>query len=512
MCGILYTSSEYTREKFLSSLQAMLHRGPSAPLCYFEYKQYKMGHNRLSIIDLDNRSNQPFISDDERYVIIYNGEIYNYKELAKQFGIHMLTNSDTELLLKLYIQYGPKMLNWLNGMFSFVIFDIKTEKLFVARDRMGVKPLYYYRSGNNFTISSEIDPLLQLIGRYTIDEIAVRQYKKMRSFYNNRTIYNEIKEFPPGHYLENGYFIKYWEIDYSDKEPPSDEELMFLIQSAVNYRKIADVNVGSYLSGGLDSTIITALSGVADTWTVGFENYNEFEWSELASKKYGTNHNPIIFDEKEYLLLSRKLIHAKKEPLSVPNEVLLYYMTKIASEKNTVILSGEGADELFYGYDRIFRWANNAEDWDLKSFTDLYAYGSDNDLEIVHDAVQPFMKHKLPLKIVASFFQEAHLRGLLKRLDSASMLNSVEARSPFLDYRLIEKLAGVSIEYKMKNGVVKEPLKRLYKYTVPIEIINRKKIGFPVPLDKVFAGVSIEGESFFDKWFNFNLRVLGEVL
>jgi asparagine synthase (glutamine-hydrolysing) len=512
MCGILFSNASINKGEFLKSLNMMVHRGPNAPLCFHQKDEFMLGHNRLSVLDLDQRSNQPFFSDDGKHVIIYNGEIYNYRELARKYNIEMRTNSDTELLLKLYIQYGSRMLAWLNGMFSFIILDIEKKSFFVARDRMGVKPLYYYNSGQNFIYSSEIAPILNLINNYTIDEFAVRQYKSMRCYFNNRTIYNEIKEFPPGCYLENGKYHKYWEIDYSEKEPPTDEELEHLIRSSIEYRKIADVNIGSYLSGGLDSTIITGLAEVQHSWTVGFSNFNEFEWSKLAADRFRTVHHPVLFDHREFLELARELINLKKEPLSVPNEVLLYYMTREAALENTIVLSGEGADELFYGYDRIFKWANSTKYWDIEAFSEFYTYGSEQDLEVVEDAISPFVKHKTPDKIVASFFQEAHLRGLLKRLDSASMLNSVEARAPFLDYRLIERLAGVGIQYKMKDNIVKAPLKRIFRDIIPAEIIDRKKVGFPVDLDKVLSSKKINGKTNFDKWFNFNLATLGEIL
>lgn len=511
MCGILFTNASIDKEKFLGSLNMMKHRGPNAPLCFHQIDEIMLGHNRLSILDLDERSNQPFFSDDGKYVIIFNGEIYNFKELAIEYNIDMRTNSDTELLLKLYIRFGSSMLTWLNGMFSFIILNVENKSFFVARDRMGVKPLYFYNSGQNFIYSSEIASILNLIDHYSIDEFAVRQYKSMRCFFNDRTIYNEIKEFPPGCYFENGKYQKYWEIDYSEKEPPSDEELEYLIRSSIEYRKIADVSIGSYLSGGLDSTIITGLAKVRHSWTVGFREFNEFEWSQLAAERFKTIHHPLIFDHSEFLELTHKLINIKKEPVSVPNEVLLYYMTREVAHENTVVLSGEGADELFYGYDRIFKWANSTNQWDIEAFSKLYTYGSVQDLEVVEDAISPFLKHKTPDKIVASFFQEAHLRGLLKRLDSATMLNSVEARAPFLDYRLIERLAGVGIHYKMKDGIVKAPLKRIFKKTIPEEIIDRKKVGFPVDLNKVLFSEKIEGKTSFDKWFNFNLATLGEI-
>ncbi|WP_232795374.1 hypothetical protein [Paenibacillus sp. ICGEB2008] len=183
MCGILFSNVAINKEAFLNSLNIMKHRGPTAPLCVYQHENFMLGHNRLSILDLDQRSDQPFFSDDGRYVIIFNGEIYNYKELASTYSIQMRTNSDTELLLKLYIQYGPQMLNWLNGMFSFIVLDVQHKSFFAARDRMGVKPLYYNKNGEEFIFSSEIAPLLPLVHNVSLDQAAVRQYKKNEMFF-----------------------------------------------------------------------------------------------------------------------------------------------------------------------------------------------------------------------------------------------------------------------------------------------------------------------------------------
>lgn len=510
MCGILFSSIEsMSKLEFMKSLKLIEHRGPDAPLCFYQHNRFMLGHNRLSILDLNERSNQPFFSEDGHYAIIFNGEIYNYRELASQHRIKMSTSSDTELLLKLYLRYGPKMLTWLNGMFSFIILDLQNDDFFIARDRLGIKPLYYYKKDDGYVLGSEISSLLPLDNNnILLDEIAIRQYKKMRCFFNGRTIYSNIKEFPPGYYMKNGKFYKYWSIDYSDKEPPTDEELDYLLRSAVDLRKVSDVEIGSFLSGGLDSTIVTTLANVDHTWTVGFKSFNEFEWSRTASHKIGSTHHEIIMEPEQFEKIAIDLIKKKGEPLSVPNEVLLYHMTRSVKAQNKVIMTGEGADELFFGYDRIFRWASNEKQWDLKGFSRHYSYGSDNEFDIVEDVINPYLDLKTPLKIVAAFFQEAHLRGLLKRLDSATMLNSVEARSPFLDYRLIERLAGVGIDYKMQNGIVKAPLKRVFQKQIPTSIIKREKMGFPVPLQEVISN-KIEGETFFDKWFNFNLINLG---
>lgn len=511
MCGFLFTNNPLINERdFKQALSLINHRGPDQTGCYHQRFPFQLGHNRLSILDLDSRSDQPYLSDDGRYAIIFNGEIYNFRELAKKYKIISSTSSDTEILLKLYLLKGKKVLSELNGMFAFIIIDTFHGTFFVARDRLGVKPLYYSCEGNRWIFSSEIRPILELLNSYTIDEFAIKQYKKMRIFFNDRTHINQIKSFPAAHYSENGKFYRYWDLDFSPKEPPSDEELFDLISSAVQYRLIADVSVGSYLSGGLDSTIITALSNVQHTWTVGFSSENEFKWSNLAAEKYQTQHHAILIDKDEFLTLAKEMIHYRKCPISVPNEVLLYKMTKEVKKYNKVVLSGEGSDELFFGYDRIFRWAESNA-WDMDEFSDIYSYGSSTELDVVEDALQPFMKYQKPIDRVASFFQIAHLHGLLQRLDNATMLCGVEARSPFVDYRLVERMAGVGFDYKMKDNIVKEPLKRVFEQYLPKEIIQRPKKGFPVPISEVLPGTDRE-KTPMDRWFEFNLKELMEVL
>jgi asparagine synthase (glutamine-hydrolysing) len=202
------------------------------------------------------------------------------------------------------------------------------------------------------------------------------------------------------------------------------------------------------------------------------------------------------------------MIEQRQEPLAVPNEVLLYEMTRAVKVENTVVLSGEGADELFAGYDRIFRWAAATPCWDLPAFAARYSYGSAGELDVVEDAVGPFLHHGSPYAIVSAFFQIAHLHGLLRRLDNATMLCHVEARVPFVDHRLVERLAGVGFDYKMAGGVVKAPLKRVFGGFLPRAIVERAKVGFPVGLENVLPP-DVPGATPMDRWFNFNLSVLG---
>ncbi|HVU15775.1 MAG TPA: asparagine synthase (glutamine-hydrolyzing) [Candidatus Didemnitutus sp.] len=509
MCGILFTNRpEVERDDFLAALELMRHRGPDAPPGYAEIGRAKLGHQRLSIVDLNPRSNQPFVSRDGRFVIVFNGEIYNYRELAREHGVELRTSSDTELLVELYARHREKMLPWLFGMFAFVIVDRTTGALFWARDRLGVKPLYVSECADGVVIASELTAVEHLIPGATVDEFALRQYRKMRGFFNGRTIFQEIRMFPAGHYSSEGKVRRYWDLPSDEQAPPSDEELEALVRSAVDYRCIADVPVGSYLSGGLDSSIVAALSNRTHTWVVGTAEDNEFSWAEQVARHLGTVHHAITVSPEQFLESARRMIVERNEPLAVPNEVLLAEMTRAVKTENTVVLSGEGADELFGGYDRIFRWAAGAPTWDWNEFAQRYCYGSQDDMAVVEDAVAPYLSRGSPLAIVSAFFQIAHLHGLLRRLDNSTMRCSVEGRVPFVDHRLVERLAGVSLDYKMANGVVKAPLKRIFARLLPAAVINRPKVGFPVPIDRLLPE-DVPGATPMDRWFNFNLAELG---
>lgn len=499
MCGILFSSSEsITKDSFMRALEKMRHRGPDVPMCYYSLDNIKMGHNRLRIVGLNEQSNQPYFSRDKRYVIIYNGEIYNFLELAKKYDITLKSGCDTELILELSIKIGfEKALKQFNGMFAYVIFDTVTKEFFAARDRLGVKPLYFCRNGRDIIFSSEICAILPLIDKVEIDDIGLRQYRKLRAFFNGHTIYKQIEMFPAGCYMKNREIKRYWSLPNGEQSPPGDEELRDLVLSAIAYRQVSDVPVGSYLSGGLDSTIVAAVSKELHTYTIGFPEHNEFSYARLAADKIGTWHHEVVVTEKDFYEAAYDMVKYRKEPLSVPNEVLIFLMTREVKKNNTVILSGEGADELFFGYDRIFRWANSVSEFDIRKFSELYSYGSNDDIEIVESVIEPFYGFGKPINIVAAFFQIAHLHGLLRRLDNASMMCSVEARAPFTDYRLAERLAGCPFEWKMSDDIVKAPLKRIFKDIVPKAIIERPKIGFPVPIIK------------YDDWLKFNIQTLG---
>lgn len=501
MCGILFCKSlKVSSKSFKNASRMMIHRGPDN-LGYHSFNDVKMSHNRLSIIDLDNRSNQPFKIGP--LSIIFNGEIYNYKELIKEHNLLVTTASDTEVLLKMYIKYGSKCLPFLNGMFSFIVYNENTEDVFVARDRLGIKPLYFYKKGAEMILSSEISPI-RALKDVQISEFSMRQYSKFRMTINGDTLFDDIKFFPAGSYMESGKIHKYWDLEICSKpDPQNNDELNELIRKSISLRMRSDVPVSSYLSGGLDSTIITALAQPRSSWTIGFDDLNEFVWSKLAGESLKIDCNQLFVTNQEFLDTADWMIKKRQEPLSVPNEVLIYIMTKRARENGyKVILSGEGADELFWGYDRIFRWANEQKELTVEGFEDKYCYGSRKDLEVVEYALSSLPEGS-PVEKVGYYFQITHLHGLLRRVDNSTMLCSVEARVPFVDHNLVEYMNGRSFDYRMGKSF-KEPLKKMFKNEIPKEIIDRPKIGFPVPLDNIFNTEDLK--TGFDEWFKFNLE------
>jgi asparagine synthase (glutamine-hydrolysing) len=508
VCGLFFSCNAKAGFDQLCALNAiMLHRGPDSTGHYHK-PPYFLGFNRLSILDLSADADQPFFSRSGKHVAVFNGEIYNYRELVKKHGLNMRTTGDTELLVELYERDGEKMLGELNGMFACVILNTETGALFAARDRLGVKPLYIYERDSVLAMASEIAPLVDLAGTSAIDEIGLRQYKKLRTFFGGHTLFKNITAFPAAHYCKDGKLVRYWDLPIGDKLPPTDEELLELVNSSIAYRCISDVPVGSFLSGGLDSSIVTMVARPSSTWSIGFSDANEFEWAKIVARAIDSEHHDILVSDEEFLSTARDMILTRREPLSVPNEVLIYLMARQMKKQSKVVLCGEGADELFFGYDRIFRWAASQKHFDLVEFDSHYSYVKEVDLDILESVIDPFVKAQAtPLGIVAHFFQIAHLHGLLRRLDNSTMLASMEAREPFVDYRLIETMAGVGIDYRMKDGVVKAPLKRIFTSLLPAETIARTKVGFPVPLSRIFNRPDYSAA--FDAWFNFNLETLG---
>ena len=525
MCGILgqinlsSSSKSFCSSTFNKALSLMQHRGPDNQSISISASCI-LGHRRLSIIDLDNHSNQPMSSSCGQYSITFNGEIYNHNELKKNLinsGYVFQTSSDTEVLLYSFVEHGIDCLRDFIGMFSFCIHDQVKNEFYIVRDRLGIKPLYYTTENETLTFSSEIKSILYLDEktRY-INKSAISSYLSFRYPILDDTFFVGVRSVPPGHYIKvsgNQFeFVEYWNVSCKFIEQKNDkgeayylEKLRDILESSIRYRMISDVPIGAYLSGGVDSSIITSVMASSSqskikSFTIGFTNegYNEFEYADVVAKQYKTDHKEITLSSGEYLKYMKELINYKDAPLSVPNEVALYLMSRELKKDITVVLSGEGADEIFGGYGRIFRstwdferikcidnlklskddeqklaknffnkYGVNSFSSEIEHFISIYSYTSTHDkkchLSDSFDIDQ--IQGKFLSKFLSYFneldnetysnkilyaFEKIHLLGLLQRVDVATMATSVEARVPFVDHRLVEFAFTIPLKYKLK--------------------------------------------------------------
>jgi len=370
ICGILNFSGEKVNQRVLEEMTSSLqHRGPD-DCGFYQQKNVGLGHRRLNIIDLAT-GKQPIFNENRRYAIIFNGEIYNYPELRKNLinrGHKFSTKTDTEVIVHLYEDKGDNCLDFLRGMFSFVIWDSEKKELFFARDRMGQKPFYYYLDNNKFIFASEIKAILKNNLSLQMNIDAVVDLFKYQFIPSPRTIYKEIKKLPPGHFGKvgtNGFFIRrYWDIPIKndflkDRDFPSiTEELDSLLTESTNMRKISDVPLGAFLSGGLDSSLTVALmkkeaNSEVKTFSIGFKekSYDESPFSTKVSHQLKTVHKKfeVEYEIDEVLEL---IIRQFDEPFGDSSAIPTYYLSKCTRENVTVALSGDGGDELFGGYNR----------------------------------------------------------------------------------------------------------------------------------------------------------------
>lgn len=583
MCGILGQINlkkdvSINKDIFKKSLDLQYHRGPDDSDIYHD-NEFIFGHRRLSIIDLASHAKQPMISECGNYVLVFNGEIYNYEEIKDDLiekGYNFHTLSDTEVLLNAFIEYGIDCIQQFIGMFAFAVHDRRTKEYYIVRDRLGIKPLYYSRDRDKFIFSSEIKSILKLDNKKReLDNKAVSSYLSFRYPILNNTFFKDIHSLAPAHYIKltelDFKIVEYWNVADKFKEQQDDKgeayykkKLCEVLESSVKYRMISDVPFGAFLSGGVDSSVITALMAknsleTIKTFTIGFEEegFNEFEYANLIAKKYGTDHKEIVLSGKNYIETMEKLIDFKDAPLSVPNEVPLYLMSKELKKHITVVLSGEGADEIFGGYGRIFRspydfkrmkeldtlnlnedekkefsknfikkYLKDSFDSEIDHFMNIYSYTDFEDKkELLNEA---HALDKIEEELVAKFmnyfdeleddsyynklmysFEKVHMVGLLHRVDTTTMAASVEARVPFVDHRLVEFALTIPLKYKLKwisddaketsivlmsdkiseeYDIPKYILKKSYEDMIPNEVLYRKKMGFPVPLNDWFGG------------------------
>jgi len=378
MCGITgFISPRFTREHFQLITRAIQHRGPDAEGFFYDNNTHAgLGHRRLSIIDLSDAANQPFYSHDGRYVMIYNGEVYNFKEIQAKYTITPRTSSDSEIILEAFAKKGVECINDFNGMFALAIWDKQQEELFIARDRFGKKPLVYYHKGNDFAFASELKALLKLPVEKKLNPAALQDYFFLEYVPDAKSILQDFYKLPKGHYMT----VRKGEVSikpyyrFTDKimarplaerkEADLLDEFEDLLSSAVKYRQISDVPIGAFLSGGTDSSLICALfqkqnTNPVNTFTIGFdvEGYDESGYAAQVAKILRTNHSETHLSEKSSIEIAEKIVDYYDEPFAAPSTLPSYLVCKEARKKVTVAMSGDGGDELFmgYGYYDVYR-------------------------------------------------------------------------------------------------------------------------------------------------------------
>ena len=555
MCGIngIFSRTEINDLdiRIESMNKSIFHRGPDHGGKKLINKKIALGHRRLSILDLDVRSNQPMQSNSNRFIIVYNGEIYNFKELKNKLEYNYQTKSDTEVILaSLELKGLDWFLNNANGMYSIAIYDQIENEITLIRDRFGIKPLYYTIVDQKLIFSSEIKGILSSgLIEAEFQEEAVDEYLANRYVREPFTFFKNIFQVKGSSFLKfdnnlNKSEINYWSLPKLNFSKTYDEKDIIKqtnieVSKSIKRWLISDVKVGSYLSGGLDSSLTTAIMSKnskqpINTYTIGFEDegFNEFKYAKIVSKKYNTNHNEIVLDRDDYFEEWDRLIGYKDAPLGVPNEVPLSIMSTELSKDITVVISGEGADELFGGYGKIFRLAfdlrNESKSNFYKNFISKYEYvnRSVRDKFLLTSNFRTFFDNKLEKDFmnhdnrenIFRFFHNFHLKGLLQRVDYTTMQTSIEARPPFLDHKLVEFVfKEVPYDLKLKwlndksksiasnlkaddyseiHDIPKYILKKISYEYLPDEIIERKKVGFPVPLSSWFPNL----ESMCDKY------------
>ena len=524
--------------------EAIYHRGPD-DAGFFVDEYVALGVRRLSIIDLVG-GKQPISLNDGRFTIIFNGEIYNYKELRSELGDYKFkTDSDTEVVLVGFLKWGAEILPRLRGMFAFSIYDAKEKQIFLARDFFGIKPLYYLIDDTRSDViafSSEIKSFLTLpTFKPEVNDQAVFNYLSFQYNPLEETFFKNIFKLPPAHFMKidintrKTEMKRYWQFEFkpdnSLDEAKTAKEVLEVMEDSVSHHLIADVAIGSFLSGGIDSSIIATLMSrfgpKVKTFTVGFESLSEGGEALETVKLLGTDHREITIGAKEYFENLPKAIWHFDEPVADPSALGLYFLAREAAKQVKVVLSGEGSDELFGGYNIYLepfarRWITWLPNVILKFIINLpfdvrgknYAKRASQKLEdwyignasIVSEAeVKLLWKGKSEKKfLIEDLYQKvAHssdstkmqyidihtwlIGDILAKADKMTMAHSLELRVPFLDIEVARLASRLPDRFKWKSGVTKYLLREAFKRVLPESVRQRKKLGFPTPVKDWFT-------------------------
>ncbi|MFT4797178.1 MAG: asparagine synthase (glutamine-hydrolyzing) [Candidatus Azotimanducaceae bacterium] len=562
MCGIsgvyeLDADPAANRESVRAMTSAIAHRGPDGE-GFYTGKHVALGHRRLSIIDVAG-GDQPIFNEDESICIVFNGEIYNYLELYEDLvkrGHRFRTKSDTEVIVHLYEEMGVRCLDLLNGMFTFAIWDKPRERLFIARDRMGEKPLYFFQNGTKLVFGSELKALrTNKDCPRSLDKNALDLYLAYGYIPEPHCIFEGVRKLPAAHYLiaENGQISvqAYWELARPEEKNTAsfDDQLAEFssrIKQSVKLRLRSDVPVGAFLSGGIDSSLMVAVaaeqhSGIS-TFSVGFseQDFDELDSARQIADRYGTNHHQIQLDKVDESLFPKIVAHFD-EPFSDSSAIPTYYVTQEAAKHVKVCISGDAGDELFGGYSRYMpepgerqinripaslrgalldpasrmlpdsfrgkgklrRFAvDGAQRWQRKLgvFDDIerklmYLPGMANHLDASASLFQPYFQAPQAEALSSRMWadQKTYLPDdILVKVDRTSMWHSLEVRVPFLDHTLVEFANRLPTSSKINAGEQKYILKKFLADKVPNDLLTRPKKGFSLPIRHWLAGDMVD--------------------
>ena len=539
MCGIYGTTEQLDAHIIRKKLSSLADRGPNNSAHVTINNAVILGHTRLSIIDLNESANQPFKIGP--YTITYNGELYNFQEIKETLvknGITFRTNSDTEVLLQHYILKKEKCLSELNGMFAFVIYNEQTNEFFGARDRLGQKPFFCTHLNHKFEFSSNLTALTYT-NRLQVCEIARKLYLNYGYIPDPLCIYKNAHKLPAGHYFtynisKNEFKLnQYWELPEPIKLDQNYEttkaSIKDLLTDSIKKRLLSDVPIGAFLSGGIDSSLIAAIASKhtsqrLKTFSIKFteSKFDESLYAEKIANKLGTNHTTINCSESEILDELPTYIQCYDEPFSDSSGLAQCLLAKHTKRQVTVALSGDGADELFFGYNRYKNIASveflykhsylrhilrhilkSIPHYKLNRISEGLSYSTLEDVYLysIRTFNYSFQIDQLPfistlknnthhiLDRICQYDIKTYLNNDINtKVDRATMAYGLEARSPFMDYRLVEFAQKTSHHYKYKHNQTKYILKDILSDFIPHHLFNRPKQGFTVPLQQWFLG------------------------
>lgn len=575
MCGIagIVTKRENKKEIIEAMSKRIEHRGPDGEGYFFD-GDVALAHRRLSIIDLTT-GDQPIYNEYETIVTVYNGEIYNYVELRDELvkaGHKFKTKSDTEVLVHGFEEWHTDLPKYLRGMFAFAIYDKKSNELFLARDNFGIKPLYYTVMDGTFMFASEIKAFLDTPDfKKELNEDILQAYLEFSFVPTNETFFKGVYRLDAGSsllYKDGDIKIdKYFRLDFKDKEQTFDEaveSISEVMKDSVSRHLLSDVEVGSFLSSGIDSSYIVSLAKPAKTYTVGYDidKYDEISYAKDLTEKLGINNTSKVIKMDEYMEELPKIMYYLDEPTSDPAAISLYFVAKLASRDVKVVLSGEGADEFFGGYnyyrEEVDMKFYNKIPYFIRHFIGKIAslfpegYGFNflvrrgEKLENSYIGVNRNFSEKMARKVLS---KEYNLRGIdvtkeiykqfagysnihkmqaidinywlmkdiLLKADRMTMASSLEGRVPFIDKEVFKVASGLPIDYKVTKENTKVALREAAKEVIPTEAYKKKKLGFPVPIREWMKTTEVSDEirKMFNKEFTskfFKVDVINELL